>query len=722
MNTLKKPYLLLIIFSILILLGCIGLTAYVVFSNYQNVRLLKQAQRNFQRGDENSLLIADAQLKKIIAKDNDNESAYITLSEIAQKRKIYPEQVYYSYMAHRLNPLSKENKNLYIQSLWHARYFDRLENFLAVQTDLSPNFQHLLFYAAGRNGNINKYKSNFEQVKEKNNVAQLTTLLFIDKNLPIDKKLIALSKIKEDKVTRQEVYAAEAENYLAIGNVTEAQKALEKAYEENPYAFAMPLGRFYANFNSLGKALSIFERHITTYHDPMAALQTAEIYCLLKKKSDISKLRTQYQSDLGNSAMLLCYYFDALSAFIDNDIAKLKELLIPLRKRINTPLAQYMNFCVDLYDSNFSSAMENYTTLINQPAYANLQTKADNLLFNYLKSNLTKFNGKENQILPLANLLYSRKKDVFLAKFILVIQKQTNTTNFSLIEDALKNFSYDEGILKLAIEYYLSHDLKQSKNLIKKYKANFTQKQKDMLRYELYLCLKENNLNLASKLFQKNFDANILPEYWNFASTTMRENDLRFLSKDKTYQPFCKALLLIKNGNKKTACQILEKADAKNNLDLLFFAAKTLAENGKNNAALNKYAQFPDNSSYQLAVLLNKAELFAEIKNLDKALELANKAYLLAPDLPEVQFCYGDKLYQNGLLDKIPDVIKLKNNSKLKKRMEHLWVAGMEQKIKNCNLNIQKEKARELCRQLLLVNKNNNVAIECLKKINKVLK
>ena len=54
--------------------------------------------------------------------------------------------------------------------------------------------------------------------------------------------------------------------------------------------------------------------------------------------------------------------------------------------------------------------------------------------------------------------------------------------------------------------------------------------------------------------------------------------------------------------------------------------------------------------------------------------------------------------------------------------MEHLWVAGMEQRIKNCNLNIQKEKARELCRQLLLVNKNNNVAIEYLKKINKVLK
>ena len=265
MKSLKKPHLLLIIFSILILLGCIGLTAYVVFSNYQNVRLFKQAQNNFQRGDENSLLLADAQLKKVITKDLDNESAYLTLSAIAQKRKIYPEQVYYSFMAHRLNPLSEENKKLYIQSLWNARYFDRLENFLSLQSNLTPKDKSILFYAAGKNGNLRKYQKELAQIKNPDSITQLASILF-NNDLTPAQKIISLNKIKDTKDIKQEFLAAQAENYLLLGNINKAEKALEQAYKENPYAFALPLGKFYANFNTLGKAIDIFEKYLTVYH------------------------------------------------------------------------------------------------------------------------------------------------------------------------------------------------------------------------------------------------------------------------------------------------------------------------------------------------------------------------------------------------------------------------------------------------------------------------
>ena len=159
MKNLKKSHLILIIVSVLILFACIGITAYLLFSNYQNVRLFKQAQGNFQRGDASSLKIAEAQLQQVIAKDSDNEAAYIMLGVIAEKNKCYPEQVYYCYMAHRLNPLSKENKAAYVKSLCFARYFDRLENFLSLQTSLSAQGKKLLIYAASRNSNLDKYKS-----------------------------------------------------------------------------------------------------------------------------------------------------------------------------------------------------------------------------------------------------------------------------------------------------------------------------------------------------------------------------------------------------------------------------------------------------------------------------------------------------------------------------------------------------------------------------------
>ena len=155
-EAMKKIRFILIILSVLVLLGCIGVTAFMLFANYRNVRLFKQAQSNFQRGDDVSLDLAEVQLQRLIAEDSNNESAFLMLGEIAGKRNIYPEQVYYCAIAYRLNPLSAENKEKYIDSLCYARYFDRLEVLLAQESSLSDKHRRLLLYAAGRNRNFDK--------------------------------------------------------------------------------------------------------------------------------------------------------------------------------------------------------------------------------------------------------------------------------------------------------------------------------------------------------------------------------------------------------------------------------------------------------------------------------------------------------------------------------------------------------------------------------------
>ena len=155
-------------------------------------------------------------------------------------------------------------------------------------------------------------------------------------------------------------------------------------------------------------------------------------------------------------------------------------------------------------------------------------------------------------------------------------------------------------------------------------------------------------------------------------------------------------------------------------MSLLFFAASTLKANAQNEAALNLYAQIPENSPYQLRVLMHTADIHAAQGNLTHALELAGKAYDMAPDSDAAQLCYADKLYRNGQLSTIPDVIKLKSATTLRKRMESLWIEGMQQKIKDCEQQKSWEKLRELCRQLLVVDPDNNIALECLKRLNKM--
>ncbi len=717
----KKSRLILIILSVLILTGCISMTVFLLFSNVRNVRLFQQAQSNFQRGDDASLDLAETQLLQLIARDSNNESAFSMLGEIAGKRKFYPEQVYYCAMAYRLNPLSSENKEKYIESLCSARYFDRLEVLLSQDSSLSDKHRQLLLYAAGRNGNINKYKQQLSRRDADNRIGELALLLFVHKHLTVEQKLSALERFNDpDGFLKQEILAAQTELYLAENDISSAEKCLQKAYELNRYAFAPALGRFYAQHRNFGKALDVFEKHLAIYHDQSVAVQTAEIYCLLNKTDKIVKLRTDYQSDSGNRAMLCNYYFDALIALAQKDMTTLKELTAPLRGNINTPLLAFMLLCADIQSGNIQEINASYETLLTHRNYLNLQEQADNMLSEFLKTSFLKRNIPPEKLLPPATILYNRKPDVFTAKFILLAQKKNNSVNIILLKDALTRFGNDPGVIKIAIEYYLQHNHSEAERLVTHYKQKFAQKSGDMVRYELFLNMQKKDYEKVSLLFRSNFKQELLPDYWRFAGSTMREKDLIFLSRDKLYEPFCLALLHLKKNEVNKACYLLEKADAKNNYALLFFAAKTLAENGRNQPALKKYALFPEKSQYTIAVLQNMAELYAEDGNIDQALILSARAYNLAPSMPETQLCYADKLHKKGDWKTIPDIVKLSSSNPYRRRLEPLWISGMEQRIKDCNINTQREKIRELCRQLLVIAPDNNIALEYLKKLHQM--
>lgn len=718
----KKFRLILIILSVLVLLACIGMTVFLLFSNFRNVRLFKQAKAEFLQGDKASLDLAEIRLLQLVRTDSDNEAAFIMLGEIAEKRKIYSEQLYYCHMAYRLNPLSRENKNKYIESLCFTRRFGQLETLLNQESSLSDSHKQLLLYAAGQNGNIRKHKHQLDRRGNDNRIGELAFLLFKHTHLSNQEKLHSLDRFLPDAspFLKQEIYAAKTDLYLAVQNVDKAEESLLEAYKLNQYAFAPALGRFYARYRNFGKALKVLEDHLSIYHDLGAAIQIAEIYCLLGKTDKIAKLRTAYQADSGSRAMICNYYLDALSAFAKKDMVSLKELTIPLRNNLNTPLSAFIFFCADIQSDDPAAIKTSYTSLSVHKDYLNLQAQADEILLEYLKKSFAGKKGSYEKLLNLAALLYNNRKDVFTAKLILLAQKRDHSINPVLLNDALKHFSGDQGIVKIAIEYYLQHELSQAEELIAFYKRNFSEKSGDMFRYEIFLNMRKKDYDRVSELFRKNFKPEILPDYWTFASSLMRENDLLYLSRDKKYEPFCTSLLLMKKGEKKLACDLLEKTDGETDLSLLFFAAKTLAENGRNEAALKKYALFPRESSYRIAVLLNMSEIYAETGNLDQALLLAGRAYALDPLSQETQLCYGDKLFKKGKLSIIPDVIKVSSSTLFKRRMEPMWIAGMRQKIKECDIHTRKEKIRELCRQLQVIAPDDHIAREYLEKLNKM--
>ena len=110
MEVRKKVRIALICAALVILLASVVFSVCLLFFNYQNVQLLRQAESNFKQGDAESLKLARSQLLSLTANDPDNEYAFVLLAEIAKRNKIYPEYIYYSLQAHKLNPLSEKNE------------------------------------------------------------------------------------------------------------------------------------------------------------------------------------------------------------------------------------------------------------------------------------------------------------------------------------------------------------------------------------------------------------------------------------------------------------------------------------------------------------------------------------------------------------------------------------------------------------------------------------
>ena len=719
MDIRKKIKIALIGAALLVLTGSIILTAYLFFSNYQNIQLLRQAENNFTSGDAKSLKLSESQLLQLVRNDPDNEHAFILLGKIAKQKKIYPELVYYTYQAHKLNPLSKENEAAYIESLLYAREFERVEHFLSQKGSLNSDENDLLLYAAGQNGNIRKYPR-LPDRRDGNLVAELALLLFEYKQLDEDKKFSALENyLRQTKndFQKQEIFAALSRLYLQKNDFDNAEKYLLEAYKLNEFAFAPALGRFYAHYRSMGKALKIFEKHLSVYHDPAIALQTAEIYCLLKKRDKIIALNKSYQSDSGEGAMLLNYYFDVLDKFAANDLAALRQYLAPLQKSINTPLATFIYLCSEIEQENFSGVHKYYIELINHRPYIDLQNRADGMIIDLFRKNVVKKSGNDAILLELAEKVYWRKPDAVVGKFLLLTQRKNNQFNVLLLRDLQKRFPDDAGVNKIAVEYNLSHNLAEAEKIIDNYIKKYPQQKKDMLRYRIILASRRKNYDKVSKLFKENFSPEIANEYWIFAIRCNRLDDLRFLSQNKEYKPFCDAAILLAQGKKEAASDILASAGTTGNQTLLFYAAKTLAENDRLKEALNIYSKFPENSVYKLDIALNISELHWALGNRPESLRFARKAYKMAPDIRAVQYCYADKLYKSNFLSEIADVIKPSSiPSPFDAALKKYEIASLEYLLKNCDLSRDKTKAFHFTERLMQLSPDNKTAL-CYRKL-----
>ena len=286
----------------------------------------------------------------------------------------------------------------------------------------------------------------------------------------------------------------------------------------------------------------------------------------------------------------------------------------------------------------------------------------------------------------------------------------------------MKRFPGDQGIYKIALEYHLAHDLALAEKIIADYTQKFPKQQADMLKYRIILCTRQKKFDEVSRLFRQNFSPELAGAYWDFAIHENRLEDLRILAGDPRYKPYCQAAILLAQGKKEDGLNILARTGAGNDLKLLFYAAKTLAENDRLQDALQLYKKFPANSAYQLDVLLNSAELYSALGNLPEAVRLAREAYKTAPGSAAVQYCLADKLYKSGDPAEIADIVKYSKSLPFHDQLRVFLTASLEFNLKNCALPQDKDRALNFSERLLRLDPDNKIAPVYLQKIHSMRK
>ena len=86
------------------------------------------------------------------------------------------------------------------------------------------------------------------------------------------------------------------------------------------------------------------------------------------------------------------------------------------------------------------------------------------------------------------------------------------------------------------------------------------------------------------------------------------------------------------------------------------------------------------------------------------------------PTLPEVQYCYADKLYQSGQLAEIAEIARLSQSSPYNSKIRKFLIASLEFRLKNSDFNREKDKIFNMCDRLLRISPDNKIALECRRK------
>jgi len=299
---------------------------------------------------------------EVVKRDKANETAYEALAEIAEKEKRPLVAVWYWRNAARLNPLSKELQEAYINSLLKTHQYGVVIKQLGHSdaSGLSDFELYALTRSSYMRSPLNETKKLLEDLlKRRPHPSKVILLqadiLFSDGKTKEASELFASLKNDPDEDIRTNAL-------LGLGHCDIVQNKIKEGGEFYKKAAEISSGRsieastVFANYNLRYGKNKIAEAEYKKLHEQFpdnlnAILSLAEIYTEKKNAVAVKKLLDSVKTD-NRVAVGARYYLKSLLAYIENDPAKLKENLKLCRMYSYRPLYSYLQLPEILVSNN----------------------------------------------------------------------------------------------------------------------------------------------------------------------------------------------------------------------------------------------------------------------------------------------------------------------------------------------------------------------------------
>ena len=741
---------------LLVILFCLGGSLFYAFKDLSKYRDFAEASSLLQSGDYDG---ARKLFVRVLRDDPNKEAAVEAMAQIYHHFGDWNNEAFFRQRIMRLNPLSQEAFQSFLESAFRARNFGSIYSLLNLRImdnpDLPPEEGALFVITALNSGHVSAGRSFYEGRKKADpgyfsgtEYGRLAEFMLNAGQMNMEQvrnHMESLDEIKNPHVRFEKIVILV--RFLTSQNTRESDERTEKllleATQLNNFSGAPLLANYYFSHYRFDDTIRICEEYLKTKINAIIPILYGESCVLNGQPERIQSILDMIRSLRGRQARIITAYLEALKAFSEGDDTRLPLLLQSAGSTIETPLSSLMRFQVALKQDASKDIRQRLFRIMREQPFLDFPQRARSAALQYLleKSETDLASSPEllNTCAEIASLIQTPDDDVsFLRRIILMDHYKRNVLTEDEIQSALMKYPGDPVLLMISTKFCLMNrkpdqamdyitELRKQESLSGEAKSSA-----DVLHMLTLdqLGRKDEAEREFRSLVEKDEKGDLLCLYFEFCVENGFVESLKSLaswlealpadSPRRSALPFVRAEILFAEGKEDEALASFEK-NKSGDPRFVFHAASRLADANRNAAALSHYLSIRNSYPDKALVNLNLSELYAGMGDMKNALACAEAAWQSDPKTLLVRYIYAKRLYEAGKNAEAISVLKFPQyKASFPKDMLELWSKAIRAQIKSDFAAERYSPAMENTKFLLIYFPDDKSGLDYLEQLEKI--